>query len=159
MKSNLRWLSRWWAGCGVREDLHFRLLPMTNRKTCCEIALGFPCAKISQPLARHVSLPLSCCSSAIITFNKFNLQSNIYKTLITKKRQEIMSDEILAWGGSSSFMDGFRFWLKQDSRNLTNASECCSMVPVSLKFSKIKLLFKAGFLYKNELILFNTNST
>lgn len=47
--------------------------------------------------------------------------------------QDIMSDDILAWGGSSSFCDGLRLWLRHDSSNVTKASACCSIDPVSLK--------------------------
>jgi len=46
--------------------------------------------------------------------------------------QDIMSDDILAWGGSSSFCDGLRLWLRHDSSNETIASACCSIDPVSL---------------------------
>lgn len=47
--------------------------------------------------------------------------------------QDIMSDDILAWGGSSSFCDGLRLWLRHDSSNATKASACCSIESVSLK--------------------------
>lgn len=45
---------------------------------------------------------------------------------------DIISEDILACGGSSSFWDGFRLWLRQDSNNETKASACCSIDPVSL---------------------------
>lgn len=51
---------------------------------------------------------------------------------ITKNMHEIMSEEILACGGSSSRTDGFRLWLRQDSNKDTSASAFCSIELVSL---------------------------
>lgn len=57
----------------------------------------------------------------------------LFKIILTKNMQEIMSEDILAWGGSSSLADGFKLWFKQDSSKPTRASACCSIEPVSLK--------------------------
>lgn len=45
---------------------------------------------------------------------------------------DIISEDILACGGSSSFWDGLRLWLRHDSSNETKASACRSIDPVSL---------------------------
>lgn len=46
--------------------------------------------------------------------------------------QEIISEEILAWGGSSPFEDGFKLWLRHDSKSITIDSACCSIESFSL---------------------------
>lgn len=55
-----------------------------------------------------------------------------FKWVLTKKIHEMTSPAILAWGGSSSFSRGIKFFDRHDSKRLTRAAACFSIVPLSL---------------------------
>lgn len=53
---------------------------------------------------------------------------------------EMMSEEILAWGGSNSRLDGFRLYLRQVSSSPTRPAQCFSMVQVFLMHDVTRLM-------------------
>lgn len=68
----------------------------------------------------------------IILMSALQQNHKMLQSQLTRNTQLMMSEAILAWGVSSSFVVGVRLWSRHTSRSLTRADACLSTLSVSL---------------------------